>query len=100
MQEHYNRKLVKYGHLILYVPNPMASDRVNKVLRCSDISSLCLPIFVGMVWFGYATFLALFLAHKLCVCVYMYMYIYNTSHCSIFRTEWEDPIREYGFSVG
>jgi hypothetical protein len=49
VHEYYNRKLVKYGQLILHMPIQMVSDRVNKVIRVyrSEISSLCLLIFVS-----------------------------------------------------
>jgi len=47
VHDHYNRKFVKYGHLILHMPIPVALDRVYKVIYRSDISSVCLTIFVG-----------------------------------------------------
>jgi len=47
VHEYHNRKFVKYGHLIFHMPIPVASVGVNKFIYGSDISSICLPIFVG-----------------------------------------------------
>jgi hypothetical protein len=48
VHEHRNRQLVRYGHLIFHMPIPVASDRVNKAIYLSDISSLRLLIFVSL----------------------------------------------------